>query len=1219
MSRRHPCARPTVEHLEDRVTPALHVQFDYRFDTTGFFGDPLRRQVLQAAADDLTSHLHDRLDAIAPGGGNTWTASLNRPDTNQPVQIPDLVVPADTLIVFVGAQSLSNSHGFAAPLAIPAFGGTREWYNTLLGRGQPGALLPLPTDTASLGGYIAFNSNLSWYFGTATPVPAGLPDFYTRVQHGLGHALGFYHWNGETTSFDRLLENGAFHGPNVIARHGGPVPVRGRYDWDFGVRDNGQLTGMGSEQPNGTRVGYTPLDYAALADIGWELTPPPAPTAAPPNLRVTGVVAVDEYNNPRPTPYYGEEVFVRVEWEEVNVPASQTYTIRATVNGIPLECDPLAGSASGSRHRWALLFGPDQTAYGAAGWHLPAGTFTAQVSLDPAGAVAEGDESDNAGSATITTRPPTTLPAKLVSPVGGVFGIDWTIDDLIDVDPRAGSAVDYRGGPFITDGHTGWHAALANYAKQDAGVPLYAAAAGTVTRVDEGQYDRWTIPEGHDYGRNRIYIDIGNGWSLYYTHVGKNTVTVKAGDHVEAGQLIALLAASGSDHPHLHFFLEYNGLGNKYSIGLVEPFLSPADYFADPHPYAGDLPVGLLASSVTNYDPTSNTDRLDELSRVGVFPVGSGWTVWTAWGVTHRMPGDVLRWKWYRPDGTLHQTQTSTTSALQRGPNWSYRTLSAAGWSSYPGAWQVVFEINGVELGRESFQVVAAGLGQPELRLTQGATYIIHRRTTPLDFGSATLGGSPPQLVFSVNNHGAAALTLSGIALPPGYSLVGTLPSSVAAGATATFTLQMNTSKAGYWFGAVTLTTNDADAAAFTFILEGRVTGALPAGSPVLTDTLPTGAITPATGFTVGQVPQLLFAFATLTDTTSPTLSGGRVTAEFAAGFRTGDALGIRNQGTGAGQVGVSGATVTFGGTPIGTAAGGSGGTPLVVTLNASATPTAVQALIRALTYATTVPSPGSSQRFVRLTVTDDTGLTSDQVVRVAILMAPVTLPPNPPPPPNTPPTISDLPHRWIQAGTGTGPMSITIGDAETLAASLTLFAWSSDTVLVPAGGIVFGGSGANRTITVAPAAGRAGAATIAVVVTDGGGLSATDTFVLAVTPPPPPPNTPPTISDVADRSVPQNGTTGAIPVTVADAETPAGSLTLTAQSSNTALVPAAGITLAGSGANRTVAVTPAAGQSGTVTITLTVQDGGGQTAVDMFVLTVVPPPPNTPPTISDV
>jgi hypothetical protein len=67
---------------------------------------------------------------------------------------------------------------------------------------------------------------------------------------------------------------------------------------------------------------------------------------------------------------------------------------------------------------------------------------------------------------------------------------------------------------------------------------------------------------------------------------------------------------------------------------------------------------------------------------------------------------------------------------------------------------------------------------------------------------------------------------------------------------------------------------------------------------------------------------------------------------------------------------------------------------------------------------------------------------------------------------------------------------------------------------------------------------------------------------------------------------------TAALAFTVGDAETPPGSLDLSATSSNLAFVPNANIVFGGSGAARTVTVTPVAGQSGTVTITLTASDG---------------------------
>ena len=84
----------------------------------------------------------------------------------------------------------------------------------------------------------------------------------------------------------------------------------------------------------------------------------------------------------------------------------------------------------------------------------------------------------------------------------------------------------------------------------------------------------------------------------------------------------------------------------------------------------------------------------------------------------------------------------------------------------------------------------------------------------------------------------------------------------------------------------------------------------------------------------------------------------------------------------------------------------------------------------------------------------------------------------------------------------------------------------------------------------------------------------------------------PPAISAVANRVMSENTPTDAIPFTVDDADTPLTSLTVTATSSNTNLVNSAGIFLGGSGADRTLALTPAPGQMGVTEITLRVSDG---------------------------
>ena len=56
----------------------------------------------------------------------------------------------------------------------------------------------------------------------------------------------------------------------------------------------------------------------------------------------------------------------------------------------------------------------------------------------------------------------------------------------------------------------------------------------------------------------------------------------------------------------------------------------------------------------------------------------------------------------------------------------------------------------------------------------------------------------------------------------------------------------------------------------------------------------------------------------------------------------------------------------------------------------------------------------------------------------------------------------------------------------------------------------------------------------------------------------------------------------------------------MTATSSNVALVPDANLVLSGTGADRTLVITPAANQAGTATITVTVSDGTAEHAADV-------------------
>jgi hypothetical protein len=195
----------------------------------------------------------------------------------------------------------------------------------------------------------------------------------------------------------------------------------------------------------------------------------------------------------------------------------------------------------------------------------------------------------------------------------------------------------------------------------------------------------------------------------------------------------------------------------------------------------------------------------------------------------------------------------------------------------------------------------------------------------------------------------------------------------------------------------------------------------------------------------------------------------------------------------------------------------------------------------------------------------------------------------------NTAPSISPIPNQNTPMNTALGPIDFVIGDLETPAGSLTLSNASSNPILVPTNNIVFGGSGADRTFTITPAAGEQGSATVTIYVSDGVN-TAPSSFVITVGAP--------SISEIPNQITYSNVPTVAIAFTIGDAESPASSLVVSNASSNPSLI--ANPVLGGSGANRTVTLTPEADQTGVATITIYVSDGINVTSTS-FVVSVSP------------
>ena len=141
--------------------------------------------------------------------------------------------------------------------------------------------------------------------------------------------------------------------------------------------------------------------------------------------------------------------------------------------------------------------------------------------------------------------------------------------------------------------------------------------------------------------------------------------------------------------------------------------------------------------------------------------------------------------------------------------------------------------------------------------------------------------------------------------------------------------------------------------------------------------------------FTEGGVPVLVEPAVVVVDPDSPDFDAGHLIATITANGTAADRLTIAHQGTGAGQVGVSGSNVSYGGLLVGTFTGGTdGSTPLDVTFNADATLAAVQAVTSRLAYQAVGQDPSTLARTVQVTLSDGDGGTSTPMSKTVIIVA---------------------------------------------------------------------------------------------------------------------------------------------------------------------------------------------------------------------------------------
>lgn len=136
----------------------------------------------------------------------------------------------------------------------------------------------------------------------------------------------------------------------------------------------------------------------------------------------------------------------------------------------------------------------------------------------------------------------------------------------------------------------------------------------------------------------------------------------------------------------------------------------------------------------------------------------------------------------------------------------------------------------------------------------------------------------------------------------------------------------------------------------------------------------------------INSAEALLDADVTVSDVEG-NFSGGQIRLTYSSGGGSEDVLSFQNVGSGAGQIGFDGTTLTYGGVSIGTVNGsnnGQAGASLFIDLNASATAAAIEAAIENATYRNTSDAPAAA-RDVTITVRDGGAASASQTITVNV------------------------------------------------------------------------------------------------------------------------------------------------------------------------------------------------------------------------------------------